>query len=90
MKNYFLKNLILKYIRELINLIKIFILFIFKKNKNLRLYINYRELNIIIIKNHYLFFLIDEMFNRLINAIYFIKLNLKNVYYYIKIYYKNK
>ena len=90
LKNYFLENLILKRIRESINSIKIFILFVFKKNKNLYLYIDYRELNAIIIKNYYSFFLIDETLNHLINITYFIKLNLKNVYYRIKIRYKNK
>ena len=90
MRNYFLENLILKCIRESINLIKIFVLFVFKKNKNLRLYIDYRELNAIIIKNYYSFFLINKIFNHLINITYFIKLNLKNIYYHIKIRYKNE
>ena len=80
----------MRYICKSINLIKILVLFVFKKNENLRLYIDYRELNAIIIKNRYSFFLINETFNYLINAIYFIKLNLKNIYYHIKIYYKNK
>ena len=52
-----------------------------KKNDELRLYIDYRDLNAIIIKNRYLFSLIFETLNRLCELKIFIKLNLKNVYY---------
>ena len=51
----------------------------------MRLYINYRKLNIIIIKNRYFLSLINEILNRLNNVKRFIKLNLKNAYYYIRI-----
>ena len=56
-----------------------------KKNNKLRLYIDYRELNAIIIKNRYFFFLISETLNRLYDSKVFIKLNLKNVYYKLRI-----
>ena len=59
------------------------ILFIFKKNDELRLYINYKKLNAIIIKNRHLLFLIIKTLNRLYDVKIFIKLNLKNVYYKI-------
>ena len=36
-------------------------LFIFKKNKKLKIYINYRQLNSIIKKNLYLLLLISEI-----------------------------
>ena len=52
-----------------------------KKNNQLRFYIDYRDLNTIIIKNRYLFSLIFETLNRLCELKIFIKLNLKNVYY---------
>ena len=61
------------------------ILFIFKKNSGLRLYINYKKLNAMIIKNRYSLSLITKMLNRLYNIKIFIKLNLKNVYYKIRI-----
>ena len=66
---------------------KTFIFFMLKKNNKLRLYVNYRDLNAIIIKNRYLFSLIFETLNRLCESKIFTKLNLKNVYYkiYIKI-----
>ena len=56
-----------------------------KKNNELRFYIDYRDLNAIIIKNRYLLFLIFETLNRLCELKIFIKLNLKNVYYKFRI-----
>ena len=61
------------------------ILFIFKKNGGLYLYIDYHKLNIIIIKNRYLLPLITETFNRLNNSKRFTKLDLKNTYYRFRI-----
>ena len=59
--------------------------FVFKKNDELRLCINYQKFNAITIKNHYSLFLITKILNRLCEFKYFIKLNFKNVYYRIKI-----
>ena len=59
------------------------ILFIFKKNDELRLYINYKKLNTMIIKNRYSLFLIIKTLNRLCDVKIFTKLNLKNIYYKI-------
>ena len=66
------------------------ILFIFKKDKGLRLYINYYRLNIIIIKNRYLLLLIIKTFNRLNSFKRFTKLNLKDAYYRLRIKSGNK
>ena len=82
LRNYLLKNLALNRIRKFFNFVKTSILFVFKKNNNLRLCINYRDLNVIIVKNKY-FFLIEKTLNRLINVAYFTKFNLKNVYHRI-------
>ena len=82
LRNYLLKNLALNCIRKFFNFAETLILFIFKKNNSLRLCINYRDLNVIIIKNK-CFFLIEKTLNRLINVAYFIKLNLKNAYHRI-------
>ena len=60
-------------------------MFIFKKNNELHLYINYKKLNAMIIKNRYLLFLIIKTLNRLCGVKVFIKLNLKNIYYKIRI-----
>ena len=56
-----------------------------KKNNELRLYVDYRDLNAIIIKNRYFLFLIFETLNRLCESKIFIKLNLKNAYYKLHI-----
>ena len=57
-----------------------------KKNKNnpLRLVINYRGLNNIIILVHYLIPLINEFQDRLIKVKYFIKINLKLGFYFVR------
>ena len=61
------------------------ILFIFKKNNELRLYINYKKLNAMIVKNRYSLFLITKTLNRLYDVKVFTKLNLKNIYHKIRI-----
>ena len=56
LRNYLLKSLALNCIREFFSFAETSILFIFKKNNNLRLCVNYRDLNVIIIKNKCFFF----------------------------------
>ena len=56
-----------------------------KKNDELRLYVDYRDLNIIIIKNRHLLSLIFETLNRLYESKIFIKLNFKNDYHKFRI-----
>ena len=85
LRDYLLKNLILNCIREFISCASASMFFVFKKNNNFRFCVDYRGLNALIIKNKYLFSLIDETLNRLVNAAYFIKLDFKNAYYRIKI-----
>ena len=63
----------------------VLILFVFKKNEKLRLCVNYRDLNAIIIKNRHSLLFIIETLNRLCEAKRFIKLNLKNAYHRIRI-----
>ena len=83
LRNYLLKNLALNRIREFFNLVETSMLFIFKKNESLRLCVNYRDLNVVIIKNKCFFFLIEKTLNRLMNAVYFTKLDFKNIYHRI-------
>ena len=80
-KNYSLKNLILNRIREFTNRASASMLFVLKKNHNFRFCVDYKKLNALIIKNKYLFLLIDETLNRLVSAAYFIKLDFKNAYH---------
>ena len=62
------------------------IIFIKKKNKNnpLRLVINYYGLNNITILIHYLIPLINKLQGRLIRVKYFIKINVKIGFYFIR------
>ncbi len=62
-----------------------FILFIFKKNNNLHLCMNYQDLNKITVKNHHSLSLISETLDRLNKVKQFTKLNLKNVYHCFRI-----
>ena len=59
------------------------ILFILKVEGIIRLYVNYRRLNKITIKNQYLLPLVSELFNRLSYIKIFIKPDLYNIYYRI-------
>jgi hypothetical protein len=79
------KNLKWEYIQHFINPIKIPILFILKKNRCLRLYINYRNFNKITVKNRHPLFLIKEILDRLNGAIIYTKFDLKEIYYRIHI-----
>ena len=61
------------------------ILFVSKKNGILRLYINYRDLNNVIIKNQYSLSLITKILDCLSSAQFFTKFNLYNIYYCLEI-----
>ena len=61
------------------------ILFVPKKDGGLRLYINYRGLNKVTMKNYYSLPLISETLDRLNSAKVFTKLNLKDAYHRIRI-----
>jgi hypothetical protein len=61
------------------------ILFVFKKDRRLRLYIDYKIFNKITVKNRHSLLLIREILNRLNGAVIYTKLDLKNTYYKIRI-----
>ena len=61
------------------------ILFVPKNNGSLRLCIDYRGLNNITVKNRYPLPRMDEMMDRLINTKIFLKINLRDAYYRIRI-----
>ena len=56
------------------------VLFILKKDGKKRLCVDYRKLNIIIVKDYYILLLVDELRDRLSKAKVFIKLDLCKVY----------
>jgi hypothetical protein len=78
---YMKKNFIIKFV----SFAKVFILFVKKTNDKLRLCVNYKKLNEIIIKNRYSLFFINENLNKLFETKIFIKLNVKDVFHRIKI-----
>jgi hypothetical protein len=59
------------------------ILFVLKKDKGLRLCVNYCALNKVTRKNRLALLLITEILNQLTRAVYLSKVNLKNAYYCI-------
>jgi hypothetical protein len=85
LKNYIDEYMKKNFIIEFMSFAKVFILFVKKTNDKLRLCVNYKELNEIIIKNRYSLFFINENLNKLFETKIFIKLNVKNVFHRIKI-----
>jgi hypothetical protein len=61
LRKYINKNLIKGYIRPSKSLTKFTVLFVPKKNGKLRIYVDYRKLNNITIKNRYILLLIYEI-----------------------------
>ncbi len=85
LQEYLLKNLALNRIRKFISFVNASMLFVLKSDNSLRLCVNYCDLNVIIIKNKCFLSLIKKTLDRLIDVVYFIKLDLKNAYYRIRI-----
>ena len=85
LRRYLNNALIKKWIKFSVLLADVLILFIFKKNKKLRLCMSYNEFNAIIIKSRHSLLFIIETLNRLCKTKRFIKLNLKNIYHRIRI-----
>ncbi len=83
--NYLTKKKIIGWIRRLKSPAGISILFIPKLNGLLRLYVNYRALNKVIIKNRHSLPLINMLINRLSGAKIYIKLDLRDIYHRIRI-----
>jgi hypothetical protein len=85
LRDYLNKNLKRGYIQRSINLVGAPILFIFKKDERFRLYVNYKDLNKITIKNRHLLSLMEEILDRLNGAAVYTKFDLKDIYYKIRI-----
>ncbi len=66
LRKYIEINLASNFIRLFTSSMRSLILFVRKLDKNLRLYVNYRELNMITIKNRYSLSLIEKFIDRLI------------------------
>ncbi|KAL8104390.1 hypothetical protein AgCh_028555 [Apium graveolens] len=61
------------------------VLFVKKKDRSMRLCIDYRELNKLTIKNKYPLLRIDDLFDQVKGACYFSKIDLRSGYYQLKI-----
>jgi hypothetical protein len=61
------------------------ILFVPKVDSTIRLYVNYRGLNKVTIKNRYPIPLVGKILDRLLKAKLFTKLNLYDAYYRLRI-----
>ena len=66
------------------------ILFIIKFNEELRFYVNYRKFNVIIKRNDYFIFFIDEILIKFIECKYITKLNIIAVFNKLRMHLKNK
>ena len=80
----YLNNVLNKnWIKFSMSFVDVLIFFVFKKGEGLRLCVNYKNLNAIIIKNRHSLPFITKTLNRLCEIKRFIKLNLKDVYHRI-------
>jgi hypothetical protein len=61
------------------------ILFVKKSKNDLKFCVNYKELNVIMIKNQYSIFLINQLLNRFNDVKKFTKLNIQTTYNFIRI-----
>jgi len=68
LQQYLKKNMQKEFIKESQSSAEYLILFISKLNESLKLYVDYKALNNIMIKNSYLLLLIAELQNRLQDA----------------------
>ena len=84
-KDYIDKNLERKFIRPSFSKFGSPVLFVPKKNGELRLCVDYRQLNMNTIKDKYPLPLISELHDRVSGTQWFTKLDLKEAYYLIRI-----
>jgi hypothetical protein len=85
LKTYIDEYMKKRFIIKFVLFASVFILFVKKLNDKLRLCVNYRDLNEIIIKNRYSLFLINENLNKLFEVKIFSKLNIRDVFHRIRI-----
>ena len=82
----YIDNVLIKeWIKHFVSSTKVSIFFIFKKDEEFCLCVNYKDLNVVIIKNQYSLSLIMKTLNRLNDFKRFTKLDFKNVYHRIRI-----
>ena len=72
------------YIRQSKSFYGVPVLFVDKKNGKLKLCVDYRALNKVTVKNLYLLPRIDDLFDLLVGAKYFSKIDLRSGYHQIR------
>jgi hypothetical protein len=87
---YIEKNLEKEFITSFTSLTATLILFIKKKDDELKLCVNYRDLNEITIKNRYSLLLMKEVMNRLVEVKIYIKLDIRIAYNLIRVRARNE
>ena len=85
LNNYLNDTLVKEWICKFQSSADALILFILWKSNELCLYINYHELNIIIIKNYYSLSLTSKLLDQLSSSTVFSKIDLWNIYHWIHI-----
>jgi hypothetical protein len=85
LRKYFDKHLQNEFIILSKSICAVLILFIKKKTNDLRLCVDYRELNAIIVKNRYSFSFISKTLDRIVDVKYFIKLDIIAAYNKLRI-----
>ncbi len=85
LQQYLKKNMQKEFIRKLQSSAEYSILFVLKSNESLRLYVDYKALNNITIKNSYSLSLISELQNRLQRAQWFTKFDILEAFNQIQI-----
>jgi hypothetical protein len=89
-REFFDEFLIKEFIVSSFSSTRISILFVKKSKDDLKLCVNYKELNAITIKNRYLIFLMNQLLNRFNDVKKFIKLNIQATYNFIRIKKRNE
>jgi hypothetical protein len=84
-REYLDEHLKKKFITSSHSSTRVSILFVKKSSEDLRLCVNYKRLNAITIKNRYLIFLIMQILICLMSVVIFTKLNIRAVFYAIRI-----
>jgi hypothetical protein len=85
LREYINENLKKGYIRPSTLPVRYPVLFVSKLNGKLRICVDYRQLNAITVKNRYILFLIHEMQDRIKGSKIFIKIDIREGYYKIRI-----
>jgi hypothetical protein len=85
LRRYLKENLVKEFIRVSCSHVAFLVKFVKKFEKKLRFYADYRDLNVITIKNRYSLFLIIEILNRLSRIKIFTKINIIAAFNHLRI-----